>query len=65
MGDNVDYPSNDFTIPRNSEDDKYNRFGLSLGELCCTYDIHTLNGRLFNNAGGKKEYKALAFSKPF
>ena len=52
FGNDVDYPSDNFTIPRNSKDEKYNRFGLSLIELCCTYDVHTLNGRLFSDIDG-------------
>ena len=52
FGDDVNYPSDFFSIPRNSKDGNYNRFGLSLIELCCSYDIHTLNGRLFNDIVG-------------
>ena len=31
---------------------QYNRFGLSLIELCCTYGIHDLNGWLFKDIEG-------------
>ena len=39
-------------MKRQTKDMQYNRFGLSLIELCCTYDIHVLNGRLFRDIEG-------------
>ena len=50
--DNIPYPSDYFSIPRRSRDKEYNRFGLSLIELCCTYDIHLLNGRFSGDSLG-------------
>ena len=52
FGENVPYPKDSFNLKRKSKDDTYNRFGLSLIELCCTYGIHTLNGRLFSDTDG-------------
>ena len=49
----TDYPSDTFDIPRKSKDENYNRFGRSLIDLCCIYDIHVLNGRLFNDINGE------------
>ena len=49
----TDYPSDSFQLKRKSKDcDVYNRFGLSLIDLCCEYDVHILNGRLFNDVDG-------------
>ena len=45
FNEDIQYPSDSFDIKRNSMDTQYNRFGLSLIELCCTYDVHILNGR--------------------
>ena len=52
FGNDNDYPSDNFAIRRNSKDEHYNSFGLSLIELCCTFDIHILNGRLFGDKDG-------------
>lgn len=52
FGDNIAYPNDEFSLSRKTKDMQYNRFGLSLIELCCTYGIHTLNGRLFNDTEG-------------
>ena len=52
FGENVPYPKDSFNLKRKSWDDTYNRFGLSLIELCCTYGIHTVNGRLFSDTDG-------------
>ena len=42
----TDYPGDTFNLLRRSQDcHTYNRFGLSLIELCCEYDTHMLNGR--------------------
>ena len=49
---NTDYPSHIFNLDRSSKDKKINKFGLSLKEMCCTYDIHIMNGRLFNDKVG-------------
>ena len=49
FGDNLAYPADDFNMKRQTKDVQYNRFDLSLIELCCTYDIHVLNGRLFRD----------------
>ena len=43
--DHIQYPSDYFSLPRRSMDTEYNRFGQSLIDLCCIYDIHFLNGR--------------------
>ena len=48
----TDYPTDPFTINRQSKDDTCNRFGMSLIELCCTHGIHTLNGRIFDDKNG-------------
>ena len=55
---NVDYPSDQFERNRKSKDTKYNNYGLSLIELCCAFDVHVFNGRLFND--GEGEYTCLA-----
>ena len=52
FGDDIPYPSDDFDMPRNSKDTEYNRFGLSLVELCCTYSIHVFNGQPFQDEEG-------------
>ena len=33
-------------------DEKFNTFGKSLVEMCCNFDIHILNGRLFKDRKG-------------
>ena len=45
FGDAVDYPGDTFNISRNTRDTELNRFGKTLINLWCTYDIHLLNGR--------------------
>lgn len=57
-GDNVPYPNDSFNLPRKSKDNKFNRFGSLLIELCCTYGIHALNGRLF--ADTESNYTCIA-----
>ena len=47
----VDYPGDTFCLPRKSRNTEYNNFGLSLIELCCTRDIHILNGRYSDSYG--------------
>ena len=49
----TDYPTDTFDIPRKSKDETYNRFGISLLDICCTYNIHVLNGRLFDDTNGE------------
>ena len=44
FGDNIAYPNDEFSLSRKTKDMQYNRFGLSLIDLCCTYGMHTLNG---------------------
>ena len=49
----TDYPSDTFNVIRKSKDmDTYNKFGLSLIDLCCEHDVHMLNGRLFDDSEG-------------
>ena len=40
FGDNIAYPADDSSMKRQMKDMQYNRFDLSLIELCCTYGIH-------------------------
>ena len=49
----TDYPTDTFDIQRKSKDETYNRFGISLLDICCTYNIHVLNGRLFDDTNGE------------
>lgn len=59
FGEDVSYPSDSFCMPRQSKDHSvHNTFGLSLIDLCCTYSIHVLNGRLFRDNAG--EYTCFA-----
>ena len=54
FGNDTVYPTDSFNLPRYSKDcDHYNKFGLSLIEICCTYGIHILNSRLFNDKRGE------------
>ena len=41
-----------------SKDETYNRFGISLLDLCYTHNIHVLNGRLFDDKNGEIMYVA-------
>jgi len=41
----VAYPGDEFRLPRASSDSNYNTFELSLIGLCCSKDVHVLNGR--------------------
>ena len=51
--DETDYPGDMFNLNRNSKDSQtYNKFGLSLVDLCCEHDVHMLNGRLFDDKEG-------------
>ena len=49
----TDYPTDPFDMQRRSKDETYNRFGISLLDLCCTHNIHVLNGRLFDDKNGE------------
>ena len=54
FGENNRYPADSFCLPRQSKDmNTHNAFGLSLVELCCAFDIHIMNGRLFDDTEGK------------
>ena len=48
-----DLPSDPFNKIRQSKDETYNHFGMPLIDLCCTHDIHTLNGRLYDDTNGE------------
>ena len=49
----VDYACDYFEIPRNNQDvSRFNSFGKSLTELCCTHDIHIVNGRCYDDIDG-------------
>ena len=45
------YNADSFNIPRASKDTIVNNFGLSLLSLCCSFNLHMLNGRSGNDAG--------------
>ena len=55
---NIEFPSDSFDMSRTSKDTVCNNFGLSLIDLCCTFNIHIFNGRLFNDKNG--EYTCFA-----
>ena len=48
----MSYQTDYFNIPRKSKDRSYNRFGISLLNLCCSFNVHTLNGRLVGDTDG-------------
>ena len=48
----IDYNSDYFNLPRLNKDKKFNAFGKSLVEMCCNFDVHILNGRLFKDREG-------------
>ena len=52
FNDDMQYPTDYFRKPRKSMDPAYNRLGLSLIDLCCTFNIHILNGRFPSDAAG-------------
>ena len=53
FGQNTAYPADEFYIPRKNKDiDFSNIYGPSLIELCCTFNIHILNGSLFGDKDG-------------
>jgi hypothetical protein len=49
------YPESSFCINRKSKDihGEVNEFGKALLELCCTFDIHMLNGRVKGDKNGE------------
>ena len=49
----TDYPTDPFDMPRQSKDETYNNFGISLLDLCCSFNIHVLNGRAFDDMNGE------------
>ncbi|MES9884604.1 MAG: hypothetical protein ABW185_27480, partial [Sedimenticola sp.] len=50
----MSYPTDHFCMQRQSKDNAvHNSYGLALIDLCCTYGIHVLNGRLFNDIAGE------------
>ena len=53
FGNDVEYPADEFNMARNTKDTVYNNYGLSLIYLCCIFDVHVLNGRLFDDLPGK------------
>ena len=53
FGKHTAYPADDFAIPRKRKDaDFSNPYGLSLIVLCCTFNVHILNDRLFGDKEG-------------
>lgn len=53
FGEHTAYPADEFSIHRNNKDSDFsNTYGVSLMELCCTFNVHLLNGRLFNDQDG-------------
>ena len=49
----TDYERDDFDIPRKNKDiDTFNQFGQSLVDLCCTFSVHIINGRLHDDTDG-------------
>ena len=49
----TDYPTDPFDMPRQSKDETHNRFGISLLDICCSCNIHVLNGRMFDDKNGE------------
>ena len=47
----TDYCSSSFDLPRQSKDSRCNTFGRSLINMCCTHDLHVLNGRFNDHLG--------------
>ena len=48
----IDHNSDYFNLPHLNKDKKFNAFGKSLVEMCCNFDVHILNGRLFKDREG-------------
>ena len=49
----TDYPTDSFDIPRRSKDETQNNFGISLLNICCSFNIHVLNGRILGDRDGE------------
>ena len=57
FGENIAYPVDEFSLPRKSKDSDFsNAYSVSLVKLCCTFYIHILNGRLFEDYSGNYTY---------
>ena len=48
----VDYDEDLFDLPRQNRDREVNRYGLSLIDLCCTHNVHIVNGRFVDDCNG-------------
>ena len=48
----VTYVEDNFDMIRRNKDKKHNPFGKSLIDLCCAFDIHIMNGQLFDDKDG-------------
>jgi len=49
----VNYDSDTFDMPRaNKDTERYNQYGKCLVNLCCSHNIHILNGRLHDDKTG-------------
>ena len=49
----TDYERDYFDIPRRNKDiETFNQFGQSLVDLCCTFNVHIINGRLYDDTDG-------------
>ena len=50
----VEYEDDPFGVPRNTKDgERYNNYGKSFVQLCCTFGIHVLNGRVDGDSLGE------------
>ena len=49
----TDYPTDSFDIPRRLKDETQNNFGISLLDICCSFNIHVLNGRILGDRDGE------------
>ena len=53
FGEHTAYPADEFSMSRlNKDTGDVNAYGRSLIELCCTFNIHILNGRIFGDKEG-------------
>ena len=57
--DFVSYDKDDFYIPRVSKDQEMNKFGRDLLSLCCSFNLHFLNGRVGDDAN-QGDYTCIA-----
>ena len=49
----TEYEKDNFDMHRNNKDSEvFNQFGQSLVDLCCTLNIHIINGRLYDDTNG-------------